>query len=40
MTKGTKMILVEKSNTSMENSELYDVTEKEIKEVRSFFASH
>ena len=33
MVKGTKMVLVEKSNTSMENSELYQLTAQEIKDI-------
>ncbi len=30
MVKGTKMVLIEKSNTSMENSELYQLTTQEV----------
>jgi ureidoglycolate hydrolase len=33
MVKGTKMILIEKSNTSMENSELYRLTTQEAEHI-------
>ena len=33
MKKGTKMVLIEKSNTSMENSEMSELTAQEIKDI-------
>ncbi|MGD1832551.1 MAG: hypothetical protein ACPKOP_04310 [Sphaerochaetaceae bacterium] len=36
MEKGCKMILIERSSTSMENSELYPLTEEEISSIRAY----
>lgn len=35
MKKGTKMVLIENSSTSMDNSDVYDLSEEQIAEVRA-----